>query len=159
MLRSVNAHVPGEFKVRQTSSDYCQIVYKPYVVNELGFGEGCIISDFVDTHDRGQNVLWINEKAVITFINRNLYSIALMLYFYLGHLMIQDAAFGLSHNISFKQILESCAEFPEDWPLKHPTTLMCALADLQDAGLIKWNASVRTFEIFHITLDDPNQRV
>ena len=36
---------------------------------------------------------------------------------------------------------------------------MRALADLQDAGLIKWNPKTTTFELLHITPYDPNQKV
>ena len=159
LLNKICVHMKGEFEVNQTPSDYCQIVYKPYLVNEVEFDEEYIVSDFVDTLDRGQDTLWINEKVVMAFINRSLYGVAFMLYFYLGHLMTQDAAFGLSHNISFKQILESCSQFPEDWRVKHPTTLMRALADLQNAGLIRWNVVKGTFEILYITPYDPAQRV
>ena len=159
LLNKICGHMRGEFEVNQMPSDYCQIVYKPYLVNEVEFDEGYIVSDFVDTLDRGQDTLWINEKVVIEFINRRLYGVAFMLYFYLGHLMTQDAAFGLSHNISFKKILESCDVFPEDWRVKHPTTLMRALADLQDAGLIRWNVEGGTFEILYITPYDPAQKV
>ena len=73
--------------------------------------------------------------------------------------MTQDDTFGISHNITFEQIVESCEEFPEEWRVKYPTTLMRALADLEDAGLIKWNAKLCTFEILHITPYDPNEKV
>ncbi len=49
--------------------------------------------------------------------------------------------------------------FQKGWRVKHRTTLMRAIADLQDAGLIKWNAKTRTFEWLHITPYDPNQKV
>jgi hypothetical protein len=117
------------------------------------------VCDFVETFDRRQNTLWINERVVIAFIDRKLYGVAFMLYFYLGYLMTQDDAFGISHNISFKQILKSCDEFPEGWRVNHQTTLMRALADLQDAGLIKWNPETGTFELLHITPYDPIQKV
>ena len=159
LLNKICLHMGGEFEVRRTPSDYCQIAYKPPLVNEAGFDEGYIVRDFVDTPDRGQDPLWINEKVIITLIDRSLHGVAFMLYFFLGHLLTQDTAFGLSHNISFKQILESCTEFPGDWHLKHPTTLMRALADLQDAGLIRWNVEGGTFEILHITPYDPNEKV
>ena len=159
LLNKVCVHMSGEFEIHRTPSDYCQIAYKPYLVNEARFNEGYIVSDFVDTPDRGQDTLWINEEVVIAFMNRSFYGVAFILYFYLGHLMTQDTAFGLSHNISFKQILESCAKFPDDWHLKHPMTLMRALADLQDTGLIRWNVNAGTFELLHITPYDPNQKV
>ena len=159
LLNKICVHMSGEFEVSQTPSDYYQIVYKPHCVNEAEFDEGYIVSDAIDTFDRGQDTLWINEKVLMAFINRSLCGVPFMLYFYLGHLMTQDAAFGLSHNISFKQILESCSEFPEDWRVKHPTTLMRALADLQDAGLIRWNVEGSTFEMLYITPYDPVQKV
>ena len=159
LLNKACVYMSGEFEIHRTPSDYCQIAYKPYLVNEARFNEGYIVSNFVDTPDRGQDTLWINEKVVIAFMNRSLYGVAFMLYFYLGHLMTQNTAFGLSHNISFKRILESCAKLPDDWHLKHPTTLMRALADLQDAGLIRWNVEGGTFELLHITSYDPNEKV
>ena len=159
LLNKVCVHMSGEFEIHRTPSDYCQIAYKPYLVNESGFDEGYIVRDFVGTPDRVQDTLWVNEKVVMAFMDGSLYGVAFMLYFYLGYLMTQDTAFGLSHNISFKQILKSCAEFSEDWYLKHPTTLMRALADIQDAGLIRWNLKSRTFELLHITPYDPNPKV
>ena len=155
LLNKVCAPMSGEFEIHRTPSDYCQIAYKPYLVNESGFDEEYRVSGIVDVPDRVQNTLWINEKAVIAFMNKSLYGVAFMLYVYLGYLMTQDTAFGLSHNISFKQILESCVEFSEDWHLKYPTTLMRALADLQDAGLIRWNVKGSTFELLYITPYDP----
>ena len=159
LLNKICVHMAGEFEIHQTPSRYIQIVYTPNVLDEVGFDEGYIVSDFVDTQDRERNTLWISEKVVIAFINRNLYGIASMLYFYLGYLMTQDDAFGISHNISFKQILKSCDEFPEGRRVKHPTTLMRALADLQDAKLIRWNAKSHTFELLYITPYDPNEKV
>lgn len=73
--------------------------------------------------------------------------------------MTQDHTFGITHKISFQQIIESCDELPEDLRLKHQTTLMRVLADLEDAELVKWNAKLRTFEVLHITPYDPNQKV
>ena len=73
--------------------------------------------------------------------------------------MTQDDVFGISHNISFLQFREYCAEFPEDWRVNHQTILMRALADLQEAGLIQWNAKSRTFEMLHMTPYDPNKKV
>lgn len=159
LLNKTCLHMAGEFEIHRTPFDYCQIAYKPYLVNESEFDEGYRVSDLVDVPDRVQDALWINEKVVIAFMNRSLYGVAFMLYFYLGYLMTQDTVFGLSHNISFKQILESCAEFSEDWHLKHPTTLMRALADLQDIGLIRWNVKGGTFELLYITPYDPISNV
>ena len=36
---------------------------------------------------------------------------------------------------------------------------MRAIADLQDAGLIKWNEEAGTFELLYITAYDPKQKV
>ena len=36
---------------------------------------------------------------------------------------------------------------------------MRAIADLQDARLMKWNETGGTFELLHITPYDPNQSV
>jgi hypothetical protein len=92
-------------------------------------------------------------------MDRNLHGIAAAVYFYLGYLMTDNEAFAVSHNISFEDILESCCNFPEDLRLRHQTVLMRALADLEDAGLIKWNAKSGTFQLLHITPYDPNQKV
>ena len=159
LLNKMSVHIQGEFAIRRTPSCYCQIVYEPYVFNESTFDEEHISVDIIDTHNDGQECLWVNEKVLFAFVNRELYGIAFMLYFYLGHLMTRDAAFGVSHNISFEKIVESCNEFPEAWRVKHPTTLMRAIADLQDAGLIKWHAKPGTFELLHITPYDPVQKV
>ena len=159
LLDKVSVHMSGEFAIHRTPSKYCQIVYEPYVFDPAEFDEGYISTDLVGTRDPQQNSLWINERVLFAFIDRKLYGVAFTLYFYLGHLMTRDDAFGISHNISFKQILESCDEFPESWRVKHRTTLMRAIADLQDARLIKWNETGGTFELLHITAYDPNQRV
>ncbi len=159
LLNKMTEHMAGEFEIRRTPSHYCQIVYEPYAFNEAEFDKEYIDTGFVDTQDDGQNCLWVNEKVLIAFIDRKLYGVAFMLYFYLGYLMTRDEAFAVSHNISFEKIVESCDEFPEGWRVKHRTTLMRAIADLQDAGLIKWNAKTRTFEWLHITPYDPNQKV
>ena len=159
LLNKICVHMAGEFEIRHTPSSHIQIVYTPHVLDKAGFDEGYIVRDLVDTQDRGQNSLWISEKVVIAFIDRNLYGIASMLYFYLGYLMTQDDTFGISQNISFKQILKSCDAFPEGWHVNYQTTLMRALADLQDAGLIRWNVKSHTFELLHITPYDPNEKV
>lgn len=159
LLDKVTAHMSGEFEICRNSSCSYRIIYKPYVLDETEFHTGYVVSDFLDTQSRGQNALWINEKVVIAFIDRKFYGVAFMLYFYLGHLMARDTAFGISHNISFEKILEASNEFPDECSVKHPTTLMCAIADLQDAGLIKWNADAKTFELLHITPYDPNENV
>ena len=159
LLSKVSVHMSGEFEIRRTPSKYCQIVYEPCVFNSAEFDEGYISTDLVSTHDHQQDRLWINEKVLFAFIDRKLYGVAFTLYFYLGHLMTRDEAFGISHNISFQQILESCDEFPEGWRVKHRTTLMRAIADLQDARLMKWNETGGTFELLHITPYDPNQSV
>ena len=159
LLNKVCVHMPGEFEIRRFPSCYCQIIYNPYISNAAAFEETDMLSDFVETDDKGQNRIWISEKVVFAFIDRKLYGVATTIYFYLGYLMTQDETFGLSHNISFEKILESCDQLPKDFCLKHPTTLMRALADLQDAGLVKWNAKSRTFEMLYITPYDPNGKV
>ena len=159
LLNKMSVHIQGEFEIRRTPSCYCQIVYEPYAYNESEFDEEHISGDFVDTHNDGRECLWVNEKVLFAFVNRELYGVAFMLYFYLGYLMTRDPSFGVSHNISFEKIVESCNEFPEACRMKYPTTLMRALADLQDAGLIKWNAKSGTFELLHITSYDPVQKV
>lgn len=159
LLNKVCIHMPGEFEIHRFPSRYYQIVYKPYILDAAEFEETYMLSDFVETDDQGQNRLWISEKAFSAFIDRKLYGVATLIYFYLGSLMTQDERFGVSQNISFEKILESCDQLPTDFPLKHPTTLMRALADLQDAELIKWNSEIGTFELLHITAYDPNEKV
>ncbi len=159
LLNKVCVHMPGEFEIHRFPSCYCQILYNPYIYNASAFEVSDMPSDFVEMDDNGQNRIWISERVVFAFIDRKLYGAATVIYFYLGYLMTQDERFGLSHNISFEKILESCDQLPKDFPVKHPTTLMRALADLQDAGLVKWNAKSCTFELLHITPYDPNEKV
>ena len=159
LLNKIAVHMPGEFEIRRTSSRYLKIVYKSYLLDETEFDDRYIAGDFAQTHDRGPNPLWISEKVLIAFIDRKLYGVAFMLYFYLGYLMTCDAAFAVSQQIGFEKILESCDEFPEDCRVKHPTTLMRALGDLEDAGLVRWHAKSGTFELLHITPYDPQQKL
>ena len=46
-----------------------------------------------------------------------------------------------------------------DYYLKHRTTLMRALAQLQDIGLIRWNTETGTFEAIRTQLFDSAQVV
>ena len=159
LFNKVCIHMPGEFEIHQLPSRYYQIIYKPYIFDAAEFEQTYMLSDFIETEDQGQNRIWIGEKVLFAFTDRKLYGIATLIYFYLGYLMTQDERFGLSQNISFEKILESCDQLPTDFPLTHPTTLMRALADLQDAGLIKWNSETGTFEWLHITAYDPKEKV
>ena len=159
LLNRITSYMSGDFEIQRTPSRYCLVTYKPYALTEAELDDEYIVSYFADTQDRGQNFLWINEKVFKAFIDRELYGLAFMLYFHLGCLMARDAAFAVSHNISFERILETCDVFPEDYCVKYPTTLMRALADLQDVGLIKWNTKSRTFQLLHITPYDPKQQV
>ena len=159
LLNKVCMPIAGEFEVRRSPADRCQIVYVPYDLNKVVSDEEYLLSDFIETRDILEGCLWINEKVLITFIDRRLHAFAIIVYFYLGYLMIRDDTFAISHHISFEKILKGCDALPEMSYMKHRTTLLRALADLQDAGLIKWNAKARTFEILHITPYAPNQRV
>ena len=160
LLNKMSVHMPGEFEVHRTPSHYCQIVYKPYTPDESEFDEEqAIQSSFSDTHGDPSSCLWINERVFRAFVDRKFYGIAFALYFYLGYLMTRDESFAVSHKISFEEIVESCDAFLEGHLVKHPTTLMRALADLQDAGFIKWHAKPRTFELLYITPYDPLQKV
>ena len=73
--------------------------------------------------------------------------------------MAHDPAFALSHNISFEKILEGCQELPKDIDVKYPTTLMRILVDLEDTGIMRWNAKSRTFQLLYITPYDPAAKV
>ena len=160
LLNKVCAHMSGKFEVRQTPSDYCQIVYEPYVSDESGFdAENFIPSNFVDPLADPAHCLWISEKVFRAFVDRKLYGIAFALYFYLGYLMTSNESFAVSHNISFSEIAELCNTLSVKHLVRHRTTLMRAIADLQDAGLIKWHAEAGTFELLHITPYDPIQKV
>ena len=159
LFNKVCIHMPGEFEIHQSPSRYYQIIYKPYILDAAEFEGTYMPSDFVETDDNGQDCVWVSEEVLFAFIDRKLYGVATLIYFYLGYLMTQDERFGVSQNISFEKIVESCDQLPTDFPLKHPTTLMRALADLQDAGFIKWNSETGTFELLHITAYDPNEKV
>jgi len=159
LFNKVCIHMPGEFEIHQSPSRYYQIIYKPYILDAAEFEGTYMPSDFVETDDNGQDRLWVSEEVLFAFIDRKLYGVATLIYFYLGYLMTQDERFGVSQNISFEKIVESCDQLPTDFPLNHPTTLMRALADLQDAGFIKWNSETSTFELLHITAYDPNEKV
>ena len=159
LLNKITAHMPGAFEICPTASHYRQIVYKSYPLNAAEFDDRYVATDFAKTHDVGQNCLWISEKAFFAFMDRKLHGVATMVYFYLAYLMTHDEVLALSPNFSFEKILASCDEFPEDCRPKYPTTLMRALADLQNAGLVKWNAKSGTFELLHITPYDPKQKV
>lgn len=167
LFNKASMHMSGEFEIHRTPSCYCQIVYKPYEPptlyepefdKESEFYENYIPTDLGDTPHDGQNCLWVSERVLSAFMNRELYGVAFMLYFYLGYLMRLDDAFALSHNISFEKLVESCNEFPEAWRVKHRTTLMRAIADLQEVGFIKWKKKTGTFEVLHITPYDPVQK-
>ena len=149
----------GEFEIHRTPSDYCQIVYVLCVPNEAEFDEEYVWVDSTETHDASESRLWISERVLLAFMDRKLHGVPTAIYFYLGYLMTRDETFALSHNIPFEKILESCDVFPKSFRVKHRTTLLRALADLQDAGLIRWNAKAGTFEILYITPYDPNQKV
>ena len=158
LLNKVSTYMAGEFEIRCTSVDLYQVIYEPYGYNAIEYGAVGVNNGCVDILGDRQNRLWISEEAIVAFTDRKLYGAASALYIYLGYLMTCDEAFAVSQNISFEKILESCDEFPEGC-IKHRTTLMRALADLQDAGLIEWNAETGTFELLHITPYDPIQKV
>lgn len=159
LFNKVCAQMPGGFEIRPTFSQHCQIVYKPRVFDEATFEAKDMSVGSAEMHDdkqNGQNRFWLDAKVLFAFINQKFYGPACSLYFYLGHLMTRDNVFAVSCNISFKQIVEKCDELSEGFS-KYQTTLMRALADLQDMELIKWHPEVGTFEVLHITPYDPNQ--
>ena len=87
LLNKISMHMSGEFEIRHTPSRYIQIVYRPYVFNEAEFDEEYLLSNFIETHDASENRLWVSERVLIAFIDRNLYGVAFVLYFYLGYLI------------------------------------------------------------------------
>lgn len=158
-LNKICVPIVGEFEMRQAPSNYYRIVYVPDSSNEAALDEAHLLSNFLKTHDVSESCLWVNKKVLFAFTDRKLHGFAAALYFYLGHLMTRDETFAISRNISFEKILENWDTFPEGFCVKHRTTVMRALADLQDAGLIKWNTRSGTFELLHITPYDPNEKV
>lgn len=159
LFNKVCAQMPGEFEIYPTFSQHYQIVYEPYAFNEAEFEGKDMSIGAVKTHDdsqNDQNRFWLDEKVLFAFRNQKFYGPACTLYFYLGHLMTRDNVFAASRNISFKQIVARCDKLPEGFS-KHRTTLMRALADLQDMELIKWHPEAGTFEVLHITPYDPTQ--
>ena len=159
LLNELCVHMAGEFEVCRTHPPYCQITYKPFEFNEAEADQDYLLSDFREGHNASETRLWISNEVVMAFIDRKLHGTATVVYFYLGYLMTQDHTFGMSQNISFERILESCDALPEISHMKYRTTLLRALADLEDSGLIRWNVNRGTFEWLHITPYDPNQRV
>lgn len=159
VLNKMSRHMSGAFEIRRTPSHYYQIVFNPHVFNDAKFEEEYVLREFTKPQDVEYNQLWITEEVLFAIMDRTLHGIPAAIYFYLGALMTQDDTFAISQNIPFHRILECCDGFPEDLHLKYQTTLMRALADLQDAALIEWNAESRTFRLLHITAYDPNQKV
>ena len=158
LLHRITTHMSGEFEIQPTPSRYCLVVYKSAVLNEAGLDDASVVPDFSDPLNQEQNTLWMSEKVLTAFINRQLYGVAFELYFSLGVLMTRDDAFAVSQQISFARILEIYDVLRADFCLTYPTTLMRALADLQDAGLLQWKAKSRTFELLHITPYDPQKK-
>lgn len=161
LFDKVCAQMPGKFEIRRTFFHHYQIVYESRTFNEAVFEAEDESVGSVEKHNNKQNeqnCFLLDEKVLFAFINQKFYGPACALYFYLGYLMTRDNVFAVSHNISFKQIVESCAEFSASFS-RHRTTLMRALADLQDMELIKWHPNAGTFEVLHITPYDPAQRV
>lgn len=160
LLNKMSVRISDEFEIRPTPSRDCHVVYEPYVPDESEFdAERRGPSDFSDEDDAPPICLWINRKVFRAFVDRKLYGVAFALYFYLGYLMTRSAKFAVSHNISFEEIVKNCTAVSHGHFVKHRTTLMRALSDLQDAGLIKWHAENATFELLHITPYDPFQTV
>ena len=161
LLNKVCAQMPGDFEIRRTFSQHYQIAYESRTFNEAAFEAEDESVGSIEKHNNKQseqNRFLLDEKVLFAFINQKFYGPACALYFYLGYLMTRDNVFAVSRNISFKQIVERCDELSEGFS-KHQTTLMRALADLQDMELIKWHPNAGTFEVLHITPYDPTQRV
>lgn len=158
LLHRITTHMSGGFEIQPTPSQYCLVIYKSDDLNEAGLDNAFVVPDFSDPLNQRQNTLWMSEKVLTAFINRKLYGVAFELYFSLAVLMTRDAAFAVSQDISFLKILEISDVLRADFCLKYPTTLMRAIADLQDAGLLRWKAKSRTFELLHITPYDPQKK-
>ena len=160
LLNKMSARISGKFEVYPTPSRDYQIIYQPNVLDTSEFDmEQQLPSGSSNGDDALSICLWISRKVFSAFVDHKLYGIALALYFYLGYLMTRSEKFAVSHNISFEEIVENCAAFSHGYLVKHRTTLMRAIADLQDVGLIKWHAEKATFEVLHITPYDPFQMV
>ena len=160
LLNKMSVRISGEFEIHPTPSRDCHVVYEPHVLDESEFDvEHRGPSGVSDEDDASSICLWISRKVFKAFVDRKLYGVAFALYFYLGYLMTRSEKFAVSHNISFQEIVKGCGAVSQGHLVKHRTTLMRALADLQDAGLIKWRAEKATFELLHITPYDPFQTV
>lgn len=160
LLHKMSVRISGEFEIHPTPSRDCHVVYEPHIPDEPECeAEHREPRDFSDEDDPPSICLWISKKVFRAFVDRKLYGVAFALYFYLGYLMTRSEKFAVSHNISFQEIVRSCETVSNGHLMKHRTTLMRAIADLQDAGLIKWHAEKATFELLHITPYDPFQTV
>ena len=160
LLNKMSVHISGESESPPTPSRGCQVVCGPHVPDESEFdAEHRVPSGFSDGNDDPAICLWISGKVFRAFVDRELYGVAFALYFYLGYLMTRSERFAVSHNISFEEIVKNCDAVSHGHLAKHRTTLMRAIADLQDAGLIRWHAEKATFELLHITPYDPFQTV
>ena len=145
LLSDMSEDIEGEFKFRQTDSGHYQVVYEPYDdIDAEDFGREYILPHFVEPPDGNRsdkkNFVWLNSEKILDALKKPRFGrLTLLLYFHLGFVMHEDMSFAVSHHIKFEKIIEICREEGKVFGEQHQTTLMRAMADLEDAGLMKWN--------------------
>ena len=160
VLNAISERMSGEFDIRSTHSEHYQIVYEPYPFEASEFDDEYIfVNKPIEEPEDKESSVWMSEKILEAFKDQQLNGFAFILYLHLGFTMNNDAAFGVSQHIKFQEIVESCREYAETSNARFQTTLMRALADLEDVGLVKWHAKAHTFQLLHITSYDPTQKV
>lgn len=163
LLSDMSEDIEGEFKFHQTDSGHYQVVYEPYDdIDAEDFGSEDVLPHHIEPPDgnRSNVFVWFNSEKLLDALRSPRFGgVTLRLYFHLGFVMHEDMSFAVSHHIKFEKIIEICREEGKVLGEQHQTTLMRAIADLEDAGLIKWNSEASAFELLHITSYDPTQTV
>ena len=161
VLRNMSDNLEGEFEFRETDSGHYQVVYEPYDdIDEEDFDGEYVLTYPVEPLDDKKGLVWCNSEKILEALREPKFGgLTFLLYLHLGFVMHSDEYFAVSHNIKFEKIIESCREEGKAFSGQHQTTLMRAIADLEDVGLVKWNSETSTFELLHVTPYDPTQKV
>ena len=161
VLTDMSDGLDGEFEFRETGSGRYQVIYAPYeAIDETEFEDAYEVPAPVEPLYGNQKFIWLNmEKVLAAFRDPKFSRSSRLFYFHLGSLMHSDASFAVSHHIKFEKIVESCREQKEIFSGHHQTTVMRAMANLEDVGLAKWNPETRAFEVLHITPYDPKRTI
>ena len=160
VLRNMSDNLEGEFEFRETDSGHYQVVYEPYGdIDEEDFDGEYVLAHPVEPLDDKKGFVWYNSEKILEALREPKFSgLTLLFYLHLGFFMHSDRFFAVSHHIKFEKIIESCREEGKVFSGQHRTTLMRAIADLEDVGLVKWDSEA-AFELLHITPYDPTQTV